>query len=304
MSKSQNLIPEGIIAACPTPMLADLTVDHELLADHCRWLLANGCGGVALLGSTGEANSFSVMERIEILEKLEIAGIPGDRVIVGTGCCAIPDTVLLTKHALSLGITTVLVLPPFYYKKVDEDGLFDSYGRIITKVDDERLNILLYHNPKVSGIPISSGLIERLISSYPDTVVGMKDSGGDWSHMKGICETFPAFKVFTGSETFLFDILKAGGVGSISATLNVTAKPAAEIIKKQGSGEAPSLQKKLSQLRSIFEHYPLIAGVKYILSRISSNSHWTNLRPPLSPLTKKDADHLTRALINAKTISF
>lgn len=294
MSASQSPIPKGIIAASPTPMTDDLSVDHGMLADHCRWLLANGCSGVAPLGSTGEANSFSVMERLEILEKLVVAGIPPDRLIVGTGCCAFPDTVLLTKHALSLGVAAVLVLPPFYYKNVTEDGLFRSYETILSKVDDDRLKMILYHNPKVSGVPIGIGLIERLIRAYPSGIAGMKDSGGDANYMKANCERFPNFRIYSGSETYLLDILGSGGSGCISATLNVTCAAAAIVHKKRESREAAVLQEKLARIRSAFERYSLLAAVKCVLANIRNNQRWLNMRPPLSPPPKKDMEELAR----------
>ncbi len=294
MSASQRPILKGIIAASPTPMTDDFSVDHGMLADHCMWLLANGCSSVALLGSTGEANSFSVMERLEILEKLVAAGIPPDRIMVGTGCCAFPDTVLLTKHALSLGVTTVLVLPPFYYKNVTEDGLFRAYETVLAKVDDDRLNMILYHNPKVSGVPIGAGLIERLIRAYPGSIAGMKDSGGDVNYMKANCERFPNIKIYSGSETYLLDILQSGGSGCISATLNVTCTKAATVLEKRESREAPVLQEKLAQIRCAFERYPLLAAVKCVLADIRNNKRWLNIRPPLSPPPQKDMEELAR----------
>lgn len=298
MSNSNQPHPAGIIAACPTPFKDDLTVDHELLADHCKWLLANGCTGIAPLGSTGEASSFSVMERIEILEKLVIAGVPCGRIIVGTGCCAVPDTVLLIKHALSVGVTTVLVLPPFYYKNVTEDGLFDAYDRIIATVADGRLKMLLYHNPKVSGIPIQRGLIERLLRSHADTVVGMKDSGGDWDHMKGNRELFPGMRIYSGSETFMLNNLTAGGAGCISATFNITCSVAADLLSKRHTDKAADVQKILSQIRRVIEGYPLVAAVKYTLAEISNNPRWKNVRPPLTVLSAKDASELQEAIKN------
>jgi 4-hydroxy-tetrahydrodipicolinate synthase len=296
MADANRTIPAGIISACPTPMTEDLTVDHDVLAAHCRWLLANGCDGIAPLGSTGEANSFSVMERIEILEKLVMNGIPTESIIVGTGCCAFPDTVLLTKHALSLGVSATLVLPPYYYKNVGGDGLFESFDKIIQKVNDARLKILIYHNPGMSGISITRGLIERLIKTYPDTVVGMKDSGGDWDYMNENCKLFPGFRIYSGNEKYLLNILQAGGAGCISATLNVTSSLAAEVLVKWANGEAIQAQEKLSHIRSVFEQYPLISAVKCVLADISGKTHWLNVRPPITRLTKKDADELIRLL--------
>jgi len=298
MLEKKRPIPGGIIAACATPMKDDLSADHEMLAGHCRWLLENGCSAVAPLGSTGEANSFSVMERIEILEKLVFSGIPHQKIIVGTGCCAVPDTVLLTRHALSLDVTTVLVLPPFYYKTVSEDGIFNAFEAVLEKVPDDRLQMLLYHNPGVSGVPVVSHLIKRLLHAYPGTVAGMKDSGGDWNYMKENCTRFPDFKVYAGSETYLLDILKAGGAGCISATLNINCRPASRIMECLEREEAEALQKKLSRIRSAFERYPLVAGVKCVLAKIMGNPQWLNVRPPLSRLKAKEGDRLAEKVIS------
>ncbi|MFH1754657.1 MAG: dihydrodipicolinate synthase family protein [Candidatus Latescibacterota bacterium] len=296
MADLGSALHKGIIAASPTPLMDDLSVDHDMLTEHCAWLLANGCSGIAPLGTTGEANSFSVMERSKLLEKLVISGIPAERLIAGTGCCAIPDTVQLTKHALRLGVTTVLVLPPFYYKSVGEDGLFDAFDRIIQQVADKRLKMILYHYPKVSGIPVTRGLIERLLAAYPGTVAGMKDSGGDWTFTKENCALFNDFKIYSGSETHLLDNLTAGGAGSISATLNVTCKLAAELVAKRQTDQAPVLQERLAKIRGVIERYPLVAALKHIMAIRANHRQWTRTRPPLSVLTNKDSFDLEQAL--------
>ena len=188
MTNSQ--LPLGVFAAALTPQKKDLRVDYEAFIAHCKWLLMNGCNGIAVLGTTGEANSFSVKERIELLDRLIESGIPPDCLLVGTGCCAIPDTVELTRHAVDHGVGGVLMLPPFYYKQVSDDGLFTTFDYIIQQISDEHLKVYLYHFPKMTAVPFSNAVVERLIRTYPDTVVGMKDSSGDWEHMKFLCENF------------------------------------------------------------------------------------------------------------------
>ena len=163
----------GVFAAVLTPQTADLSPDHDALAKHCRWLLDNGCDGLAVLGTTGEGNAFSVDERIAILEGLAEAGIAGETLLPGTGCCALSDTVRLTRRAVELGVAGVLVLPPFYYKNVSDEGLFAAYAEVIERIGDSRLKVYLYHFPQMSAVPLSLALIERLIKAYPDTVVGM-----------------------------------------------------------------------------------------------------------------------------------
>ena len=159
----------GVMAAVLTPLNEDLSPDHGKWLDHCRWLLSQGCHGLAVLGTTSEANSFSLAERLAMLDAVGESDLAGNLFVPGTGCCAIPDSVALTNKALEIGAAGVLMLPPFYYKPVDDDGLFAAYSEIIQRVGDSRLRVLLYHIPQNSGVPISLGLIERLVAAYPDT---------------------------------------------------------------------------------------------------------------------------------------
>lgn len=188
-------LPAGVIVATLTPMLDDLSPDHEALAAHSRWLLDSGCHGIALLGTTGEASSFTLTERMELLDRLVDAGIEPHRLLVGTGCCAAGDAVKLTRHATSRDVAGALMLPPFYYKEVTDEGLFAFFARVIEEVNDPRLKIYLYHFPRMSGVPVTSGLIERLLSAYPGVVAGLKDSSGDLDHMRGLCRAFPGLRV-------------------------------------------------------------------------------------------------------------
>ena len=181
----------GVFAAALTPLKSDLSVDDERLVSHCRWLLKNGCNGLAVLGTTGEANSFSVFERIKILETLNDGGIPGEALMPGTGSCSFTDTVELTRRAVELGAGGILMLPPFYYKEVSDEGLFASYSEVVERISDERLKIYLYHHPEMSGVSISLNLIERLLKRYPNTIMGIKDSSGDFKNMTKLVQKFP-----------------------------------------------------------------------------------------------------------------
>ena len=213
----------GVFSAAATPLTADNTPDLALFIDHCRQLLAEGCHGVALLGTTGEANSFSGAERRAILEAAVKAGIPADRLLPGTGVVAIPETVELTRHALSLGVTKVVMLPPFYYKGISDDGLFAAYSQVLEKVADTRLQVILYHIPQVSGVPLTIPLIGRLIAAFPETVVGIKESAGDFNNMQAIIAAYPSFSVLAGADPLLLPLMKAGGAGCITATSNLVA---------------------------------------------------------------------------------
>jgi len=276
----------GVYAAALTPLNDDLSPDLKALVRHYKWLLANGCDGLAPLGTTGEANSFSVDERLSVIDTLGSSGIPMDRCIVGTGSCALTDSVRLTKRVLDAGGRDVLVLPPFYYKKVTEDGLFASFAEVIQRVGDARLRLYIYQFPQMTGLDLSLDLIGRLIDAYPKTVVGVKDSSGNWPNMEAMCKRFPGFEVFPGSERFLLSALKAGGVGCISATTNVTAPMAAKVYANWNNDKAEALQTALIAVRDILEAFPPIAALKQLLARTSGQASWLNIRPPLMRLNE------------------
>jgi 4-hydroxy-tetrahydrodipicolinate synthase len=249
-----------------------------------------------VLGTTSEANSFSLSERLAMLDALGTAGIPGARLIPGTGCCAIPDTVALTRKAMEIGAAGVLMLPPFYYKPVTDDGLFAAYAEVIERVGDRRLKVYLYHIPQNTGVPITHGLIERLIAAYPDTVVGIKDSAGDFDNMAAMCRRFPGFRVFSGSDAFLLPLLRAGGVGAITACNNVAAAVSARVHAEWRTDRGTAAQEELGAIRAIIQSFPLIAALQDIVARASGDAGWRRQRPPLEPLADAQADALMAKL--------
>ncbi len=290
-------LPDGVFVATLTPLNADLSVDHAALYDHCRWLLAGGADGVALLGTTGEANSFSLAERLEVIEKLLSAGFPGDRLMAGTGCCALPDTVDLTRAAVSGGAGGVLLLPPFYYKAVSDDGLFRYMEQLITSMADDRLKIYLYHFPKMTGVPFSNALVKRLVKAFPEAVVGMKDSSGDPAHMQAVCRELPGFRLYAGAERYLLDVLEAGGAGCITATTNATAPLAAAVYRAWREGRpASALQEKLTGARLAFERGSFVPILKQFFARRTGNDQWLYLRPPNALLPEERINELWDAL--------
>jgi 4-hydroxy-tetrahydrodipicolinate synthase len=286
----------GVLAAVLTPLNADLSPDLDSFVAHCRHLLASGCDGLAVLGTTSEANSFSVEERIALLESLAKAGIAGARLIPGTGCCAIPDTVRLSKRAVELGAAGVLMLPPFYYKPVTDEGLFAAYAEVIERVGHARLKVYLYHIPQNTGVPITRGLVERLLKAYPGTVVGMKDSAGDFANMKAMCESFPGFRVFSGSDSFLLDVLRAGGAGCITACNNIASQRAARVYAGWRGAGADALQAEYAAIRKAVQQFPLIEALKEAMARLTGQPGWRRLRPPLMPLSAADGQRLADAL--------
>jgi 4-hydroxy-tetrahydrodipicolinate synthase len=289
----------GVFAAALTPLRVDRTPDHAALARHCRWLLANGCDGLAILGTTGEANSFTLAERIALLESLAGAGIPPDVLLPGTGCCALADTVTLCRAAVSLGAPGVLVLPPFYYKNVSDDGLFAAFAEVVEQVGDDRLRVYLYHFPQMSGIALGPPLIERLLKAYPGSFAGMKDSSGDLANMTRNIRAFPGFAVFSGSDEFLLAVLREGGAGCITAVGNVAAFVAAEVqdaFRRNDAAAAERAQERLGRIRRIVADYPLTAALKEIMATHTGNDSWRQIRPPLGPLAPTEAAALHRAL--------
>src|SRR5919107_2238357 len=286
---------KGVLAAVLTPMDEDLNPDHQAFAAHCHRLLAAGCHGLSVFGTTGEANSLSVDERLAALEALVDGDVPAERLLPGTGSCAITDTVRLSRAALEVGAAGVLALPPFYYKGVGDDGLFRFFAEVVERIGDDRLRLYLYHIPQMTGVDLGLPLISRLIDAYPGVVVGTKDSSGDRERIMTLCREFPDFSVLAGTETLLLETLRGGGAGCISATVNVTSRLARRVHDAHASGnydEAESLQERLSQLRASIEAYPVIPALKQLMATLTGDKQWRNIRPPLSSLDEKHTNAL------------
>ena len=286
----------GVWAASLTPMNADLTVNHDLLVAHCKWLLGNGCDGIVVMGTTGEANSLSVAERMIALDALLEGGIDPGSLMVGTGCCALPDTLSLTRHAIANGVDGVLVLPPFYYKNIPDEGFIASFDAIIQRVPTDTLRIYLYHFPGMSHMPFSDYVIATLINRYQPVIAGVKDSSGDWNHIRHLAKTFPQLQVFAGSEQFLLETLRAGGVGCISASANVTCGLAASVYRQWESTVAESRQMALTKARLAIQSKSMIPALKGVLARHTRKSEWSTMRPPILPLPAEEIEALFQTL--------
>ncbi len=276
--------PRGVLVPALTPFHRDLSVNAEAFAAHCRWLLAEGANGLAVFGTTSEANSLSIGERMRLLEGLLEAGIPADVLMPGTGCCALPDTVELTRHAVERDCFGVLLLPPFYYKGVSDDGIYASVAEVIQRVGDRRLRIYLYHIPPMAGVGFSLPLIERLLKAYPDVVTGIKDSSGDWKNTEALLRAFPGFEVFPGSETFLLGALRQGGAGCISATANVNVAAMQKLIQAWTTPAADAMQQELIAIRAAIQKFPMVAANKAIIAQLNGDHDWNAVRPPLHSL--------------------
>jgi 4-hydroxy-tetrahydrodipicolinate synthase len=316
----------GVLAPVVTPFKADLSPDSGRFVAHCKWLLSQNCG-LAVFGTNSEANSLSMEERLSLLDELVAAGVDPSRMMPGTGCCSIVETVKLTKQAVEHGCAGALMLPPFYYKDVGEEGLYRYFSEVVQRVGDARLKIYLYHIPPVAVVGITPKLVERLLGAYPDAIAGMKDSSGDWNNTKTFLDAFSVrsaravadspwrartFDVFVGSESFLLANMRNGGVGTISATANVNpaaiyelyAACAEESKFENRESKLEQQQSKLNVVRQVFSNkkFPsMIAALKQAIAIYADDPAWRTVRPPLVEFTPEQAHTLATDL---KAIGF
>ena len=277
---------EGVLSPVITPFGKDYSPDAGRFVRHCKWLLKSGCAGLAVFGTNSEANSMSVSEKRKLLEALVAGGVPASALMPGTGHCALSDSIEMTRAAVELGCAGVLMLPPFYYKGVPDEGLYRNFAEVIERVGDERLSLYLYHIPPVAQVSISLPLIERLLSKYPGTVAGVKDSSGDWANTKAMLDSFAkgGFDVFAGSEVFLLDNMRNGGKGCITATGNINPGPIANVYKNWRSPEADQLQAGITATRKIVQKQPMIPALKSAVAHFGNDPQWKTCRPPLIEL--------------------
>ena len=287
---------KGVLTPVITPFDDRLNPDLEHLAAQCRWLLTQQVG-LAVFGTNSEANSLSADEKIELLDGLVASGIDPGKMMPGTGACALTDAVRLSAHAAGLGCGGTLVLPPFYYKSVSDDGLFRFYAELIERVGDDRLRIYLYHIPPIAKVGLSVQLIERLVRRFPDTIVGIKDSSGDWSNTANMLERqWSDFRVFVGSESFLLQNMRNGGAGCISATANVNPSAIHNLYENWDKEHADHHQAQLNDLRNLVMEYPMIPALKSVVTHFSHHEGWRRVRPPLVQLDDSQHDDLISRL--------
>ena len=275
----------GVFCPVLTPFDEQLRPDASRFIEHCESLLHQGCHGLAVFGTTGEANSLSVKERIQLLEALLKAGIPPELIAPGTGCAALTDTITLTRHAFQSGCAGALILPPYYYKPVEEEGLYRSFATVIEDIADNGLNVYLYHIPPFSGVPLEIGLIKRLVKDFPHNVVGLKDSSGVWAYTDTLLKTLPDFGVFSGSEVFLRDNLLAKGCGTITASANINAPAICSLFEHWEGSNGISKQAEITAIRRAVQKFPLIQALKTVVADNLKDDAWLTVRPPLVPLT-------------------
>jgi 4-hydroxy-tetrahydrodipicolinate synthase len=287
---------EGVIAPVLTPFGLDGAPDPDRFVEHAQWLMEDGCTALAPFGTTSEANSLGLDERMELLEELVDAGLDPARMMPGTGMCSITDTAILTQHAVDIGCGGVLMLPPFYYKNPSEEGLFRFFADVIDEVGDDRLRLYLYHIPPVAQVGFTLSLIGRLKDEFPGIVDGMKDSSGDWNNMKSVMEAYPDLEFFPGSELYFLDGLRAGAAGVISASANVGARGLRAVFDNRTSPKADGLQEQVGALRKSLQTFPVIPMLKGIISHYRNDTDWLEVRPPLVSVSAGEAAEAAKTL--------
>jgi 4-hydroxy-tetrahydrodipicolinate synthase len=277
----------GVWCATLTPVGPDDGVDHGRLVEHVRRLLASGVDGIALFGTTGEGQSFSAGERRAGLEALLAAGIDPRRVLAGTGCAALPETVELTRHAVACGCAGALVLPPFFFKDIGADGIYASFARIADDVGDERLRLYLYHIPQVSGVAIPDAAIARLVEAYPSTIAGVKDSQCNLEHSLGLLAAFPQLSIFVGFEPHLPAAMAAGGAGTICGIANLYPRLIRRLFDRALDPAHRNDLAVVERFIAALEAYPLFPAFKALQAELTGDPAWNALRFPLVPLDAK-----------------
>jgi 4-hydroxy-tetrahydrodipicolinate synthase len=277
----KNALYGGVNAAVLTAMNDDLSIDLDRMAAHCRWLLANGCNGLGVLGTTGEAASIGIQERMDVVDGLAARGIPAARMMPGTGTPSLTDTVSLTRHAEKAGCAGALLLPPFYYKAPSDDGLFAYFSEVAQRVGGD-IKLYLYNFPQQSAIPFGVELIARLLKAYPGKFKGIKDSSGDYANGLAYVENFArdGFEVYAGDDTLLKPLLEKGSAGCITAASNVNCAVGAQVYAGWNTPAGAAAHEVLSATRKAAISVPLIPGLKALVARNTGNPAWHNIRPP------------------------
>jgi len=274
----------GVIAAVATPVSENGTPDLKRAVKLARFLLDDGCNGLNVLGTTGEATSFSLEERKSVMDAYKANGLPLNRLMVGTGAAATSDAVALTRHAAALGFAGALVLPPFYYKGVHDDGLVAYIDTLVKATAQEPIPIYLYHFPAMSGLPWHVALIKRLLQSYPTRIVGLKDSSGDMAYARSAAAISKDFAVFPSTEAALIEAKAGAFAGCISATANLNPDLCARAWR---DGDTAALDAAVA-IRKLFDGKPLVSGVKALLGHIHGDPALGRVKPPLAAFSAAD----------------
>lgn len=285
-----------LICAIATPLHPDYTCQRELLLGHGRDLLARGCDGIVLFGTTGEGPCLPVAERRSVLEFLLEHGVAPERLIVASGCASLADAVELTRHALAAGVARVLLMPPFFLRAAaTEEGTFRFYAEVALRVADPRLRLILYHFPEISGIALSAPLIRRLLDAFGEVVLGIKDSGGDWPTTAAFLQAFPELRVYTGTEVHARRAIGEGAAGTICGLANVIPQALRQFLDTS-EDEAERWLAWIQAVDDALSAGPFLPACKAAIAAASGAADWRRVLPPLSALDDHTFDRFTRTL--------
>jgi 4-hydroxy-tetrahydrodipicolinate synthase len=308
MNPTATLPISGVFCASATPVLEDGTPDHAIFANHARALIEEGCDGIALLGTTGEANSFSIAQRQALLDNVIASGIEPQRLLPGTSQTNVADTVTLMRHAVEAGVKATVVLPPFYYKGVSDEGLFRFYAEAIEGVGRDDLRVVLYHIPPIAQVGLSVELVGRLLEAFPGIVVGIKDSSGKLESMQAFASAFENFSVLAGADPFMLPLLRSGGAGCITSSSNLIGKHLRVVFDNffdpMQDARVEAAQARINAWRDLSNAYVQLPTVKAMLAKRRNHAGWIRVRPPLVELTPAEIDkvHAQMAALEAQDL--
>ena len=306
MNPARKLPISGVFCAAATPILENGEPDHDAFAAHCKALLEEGCDGIALLGTTGEANSFSIAQRQDLLDRLASAGVDPGCLLPGTSQTNVNDSVTLVRHAVEHGVKACVVLPPFYYKGVSDEGLFRFYAELIEKVGRNDLRIVLYHIPPIAQVGLSLDLVARLRDAFPEMIVGIKDSSGKLESMEAFARRFDNFSVLAGADPFMLPLLRAGGAGCITSSSNLIAAHLRIVFdnwfEPAREAEVSRAQERIEAWRNLSNAYVQLPTVKAMLARRRNHAGWTRVRPPLVELQPQEIEALWRQMAELEAV--
>ena len=288
----------GIYTASLTPLTSSYEPNLPALVSHVEQLFESGSDGVAILGSTGEANSLTIEQRLDIISYCGRTLAP-ERLMMGTGSCALQDAIRLTQASIEAGVFSVLVIPPFYYKPQSDESVIRYYSELISSVDDSRLRIIFYNFPKLSGYNFSTEILQEFKERFGDIAAGIKDSSGNWENMLSITKKVPNFMVYSGTETLHLNIIREGGAGCITASANLLA-PECQLVyqawRNDQQNTAEQVQKELTVLRKVLESYQFVSELKGLMALHTGSEHWQEMLPPFIPLLPSQVRELSEKI--------
>ena len=287
---------KGIITAVVTPLAEDGTCDTAKLAEHCVSLLENGVHGISLFGTTGEGPSFTCGEREAALEAVLKAGVPSAKMLPGTGCASLEDTVRLTRHALAHDCANVLVMPPFFFKGVGDQGVYRVYAELIERINDPKLRVYIYNFPAVTGVWIKPVVISQLREKFGKTIAGVKDSSGDWAYVTTLIRDHPGLAVFSGWEPLLPQLLAAGGAGNVCGIANIAPRLMRRLYDERPLDPTAPLAATIGKIVSTVTALPVTPAIKAMVAHAQNDPNWRAVRAPLEALTAKQQSDLAAAV--------